>query len=1181
MKLKLEKLSAKELMDTGSMFDKQDVQLTIKVGPLTFKTERVRDAGVECSFNKNFEMDISEADYNGGLEIEVEVLNVNGFGQAKARIGAGNATIKSLIPKLHSRITFEIPLIFSGKRKLQLQGIVIMEGIIVGIEATSGSAVNDSARGGIDRFGFTSYARALTTALNAAAPPLCVGLYARWGSGKSFLFYLLKKNFDDSVYEVPRTHELLQWYDVGYVPLTDRQLTTPKDMQPKLMQAAFNRFMLVLYCCLPRTEFFVDPVSQLPYILATAVTVMYDTCRDCTAWIVLWLSAFYYGHGYDVLDSDDVEVGIDESQNMLLGTGAKEVVKEYVFVDFNAWEFSSSDYIWAGLIRNLYNKVEQRMKQHKRSSFLLRRHHKSTDPDEDLTQNVSKPESFLWSRWKNFADYFHLGRTMCCCYRSATPQTHPESRSDPDASTDESTGRSRVKKTDYKMRWRVQKGIRQLEQRYGGRTVLRLGFVLLTLFVLSIIVLATVIGMNHQAFLSVVRSSAATVTATVVTVTALIAGTVPAARLLFFTKQDVGTSRGDTIFNEANNVRDTVGFMNHVREELDELFRFMVDDFQAETGIKLILVLLVDDLDRCLEGRNVRVLEAIQLLLAIPGAPVLVFLAIDARIVVASIEASFSKSMSTEALCLSGWEYLDKIVQLPFCVPEAPPEKVERLVTACIINHHDMIRHCVATIEECILQLLNMVASAHFVRVELPAMHGNAGADSTTHTIKDVPMQEVEAEEFIRCLRYGQLPTVLPSMGERIEDVKSLLRAAAVLSVETRTAYEAYFSGVPEAKELLCASILDALRRVVLIRSKKSSDLDTSSPPGRDDVGLAQDRKKDSSRDSDIEKGNALIGDRISDEDPDASLLAVRTKFEMSDAASHSPLLPSAMSSAAALLCTKVDPNPRKLKRIINVLKIVHEVSRIKPVSERHPELKLHTLPHWNNFSKKVTKWIFLAENYPYRVSFLVHVLYDFEQKGTFNRVAKTARSAKLDKDARNSPNHGENIFQYRRYFEKNGEASGIVSYDTDTMEILQFYILHVERYLYNIRSVHQLMRLDGDPEEFLLLLQMPLRGEDVPTDSVDSNLPLTCEDVLGPLDETTYQRDRNFSLLQHSYNLNPALRRQISFEMSEIVAEHELYDATNSAEAKAAIQRGTVQRKDAVLSFNIAEELCEFSHQK
>ena len=40
-----------------------------------------------------------------------------------------------------------------------------------------------------------------------------------------------------------------------------------------------------------------------------------------------------------------------------------EYVKEYVYVDFNAWEYAASDELWAGLIRALYAKVESRIKR--------------------------------------------------------------------------------------------------------------------------------------------------------------------------------------------------------------------------------------------------------------------------------------------------------------------------------------------------------------------------------------------------------------------------------------------------------------------------------------------------------------------------------------------------------------------------------------------------------------------------------------------------------------------------------------------------------------------------------------------------------------------------------------------------------------------------------------------------
>jgi hypothetical protein len=120
---------------------------------------------------------------------------------------------------------------------------------------------------------------------------------------------------------------------------------------------------------------------------------------------------------------------------------------------------------------------------------------------------------------------------------------------------------------------------------------------------------------------------------------------------------------------------------------MQKLFIYNKNVFTPVAGVYLTLVLFVDDLDRVLgEGRNVKMLEAIQLLLNVPGAPVLVFLAIDSRIVVASIEQHINKSMKIEDAMVTGWEYLEKIVQIPFCIPEITPERVQHYLSTILIK---------------------------------------------------------------------------------------------------------------------------------------------------------------------------------------------------------------------------------------------------------------------------------------------------------------------------------------------------------------------------------------------------------------------------------------------------------------------------------------------------------------
>ena len=95
------------------------------------------------------------------------------------------------------------------------------------------------------------------------------------------------------------------------------------------------------------------------------------------------------------------------------------------------------------------------------------------------------------------------------------------------------------------------------------------------------------------------------------------------------------------------------------------------------------------------------------------------------------------------------------------------------------------------------------------------------------------------------------------------------------------------------------------------------------------------------------------------------------------------------MMHALETLSYRLDSNPRRLKRIINVLQIISEVSKIKPLHESKPrELLIHHA-NWEDFSQKVVQWIFLCEMFPYRMSFLVQILMDYDQKRDFNSLIK------------------------------------------------------------------------------------------------------------------------------------------------------------------------------------------------
>ena len=99
--------------------------------------------------------------------------------------------------------------------------------------------------------------------------------------------------------------------------------------------------------------------------------------------------------------------------------------------------------------------------------------------------------------------------------------------------------------------------------------------------------------------------------------------------------------------------------MRAIREDLDLLDRQLC----AENSRVLIVV---DDLDRCEPEKAIEVLQAINLML--DRGSFIIALGIDARVITAAVERHYKELLGPAGI--TGYEYLDKIVQIPFKIPE-------------------------------------------------------------------------------------------------------------------------------------------------------------------------------------------------------------------------------------------------------------------------------------------------------------------------------------------------------------------------------------------------------------------------------------------------------------------------------------------------------------------------------
>jgi len=96
------------------------------------------------------------------------------------------------------------------------------------------------------------------------------------------------------------------------------------------------------------------------------------------------------------------------------------------------------------------------------------------------------------------------------------------------------------------------------------------------------------------------------------------------------------------------------GFMKIVQTEINYLFAFVASH-------KRRLVVFVDDLDRCEQKITMEVLWAVSLLLS--DGPISIWLAVDSKILIDHIEADSDTNVN-------GFRYLEKIVHLPFSIPD-------------------------------------------------------------------------------------------------------------------------------------------------------------------------------------------------------------------------------------------------------------------------------------------------------------------------------------------------------------------------------------------------------------------------------------------------------------------------------------------------------------------------------
>ncbi|XP_023930333.1 kinase D-interacting substrate of 220 kDa [Lingula anatina] len=517
-----------------------------------------------------------------------------------------------------------------------------------------GGVISD--HGGMkDALDYERYAEVLSEVLRdrKLSMPVTVGIQGSWGVGKTFLLNLLE-------YHLRKT-------DAGSEEVTPSCSKLGHDQRQNVCIFFFLSFVLTclitagtMAAMITTHLLFPGPAANLTSSNSTASTPEFRPDDNiplltylsfiAVIIIVFLISCVHYG-GSGHWSLSDNWTALKQFLILLFTVAPRNLTPsvppsqkpQIILVKFNAWEYAGSDFLWAGIITHLCDQVEQSFGLWTTRCFRLVHHHVLTsDLSEDTTRD-SLLDSMIEQRGNR-----------------------REEAGQPDTVTGDTAQRDP-----------------RSEQLHLRKTCCMPSFLFSLLCTGFLLVSVTMV------ILSATSSSKYGATEKNIVIEAVF-GTFVSLTVLYKLKVVIRLMRAVWRSQKSRiqrlqlrmtraNFDEELGFMYRVKKEVEVVTK-LINYMQWLHGKMYRFVIFVDDLDRCEEKKIVKMLEAVNILLSDPNSSFISVLAIDPRLIVKSIEHSYGDRL-TEAN-VSGYEYLKKIITLPFSLSPANPEDTKHLITS-------------------------------------------------------------------------------------------------------------------------------------------------------------------------------------------------------------------------------------------------------------------------------------------------------------------------------------------------------------------------------------------------------------------------------------------------------------------------------------------------------------------